>query len=231
MPVIHQFGFHESLTGIWQITETSGQLLTRLAPDKEAMKQYRNFTHEQRKKQWLAYRLILKHLLSPSQAGIRYDIHGKPFLISGSHHISVSHAGTMAAAVCNRKFEVGIDIETIKDRLARVKERFLNRDELDHLDTKPDLELLYIHWCGKEALYKLLGTPDTDFKKDIHIHAFDYLCHSNGTFIATLDTPAGPMSCTLFYRKVQDYMLVVANREGAGGKMQGAEREMLNKGL
>ncbi|MCK9421994.1 MAG: 4'-phosphopantetheinyl transferase superfamily protein [Bacteroidales bacterium] len=210
MPLVDLFDIKDNRVGIWHITESADYLLSQMDPGREELDRYGEFSHDLRKRQWLAYHLVVKQLIVPLRAELRYDIHGKPFLISKSHQISVSHTGEYAAAICNRNSAVGIDIEKMKERVIRVKERFLNMAELEQLGSCSNLETLYIYWCGKEALYKLNGMPDVDLKNDIHIHAFDYLCHTNGTCYATMTTPGVRKKFMLNYRKFEDYMLVVA---------------------
>jgi len=196
--------------GIWHITETAAELLSFVQLTESEKIQYQSFCHDLRKRQWLAYRAMLKHLLFPNSSEISYDINGKPFLTSGSHQISVTHAGEFAAAICAENILVGIDIEKLKDRVERVKERFMVNAELESLDTENRLDHLYIYWCGKEALYKLYGKPELDFRNDIYIHPFDYLCNTNHTCQATLTIDGCGKDYTLCYQKIEDYMLVVA---------------------
>jgi 4'-phosphopantetheinyl transferase len=196
--------------GIWQITETADELLAKLRLSGAETILYASFRHELRKRQWLAYRVLLQHLLAPMNAGLSYDPHGKPYLESGSHHISVSHAGEFAAVVCSEHVAVGIDVEKMKERVERVKERFLQKSELDAIAPENRLEQLYIFWGGKEALYKLNGKPDLDFRNDIYVHPFDYLCNTNSKCKATLTVNGFKNDFTLFYSKIEDYMLVVA---------------------
>jgi phosphopantetheinyl transferase len=105
---------------------------------------------------------------------------------------------------------VGIDIEKIRDRVVRVKDRFLCQDELESLDPDSNLEQLHIYWGGKEALYKLSGQPGVDFRNDIHIHPFDYLCHTKQNCTATITIGENRKEYTLFHMKIEEYMLVVA---------------------
>jgi len=196
--------------GIWQITETADELLAKIHLCNSEKKLYTTFRHELRKRQWLSCRVLLQHLLSPMTSGIYYDSNGKPFLDSGSHNISISHAGEFAAVVCSKNGVVGIDIEKMKDRVERVKERFLQKNELDALFPENRLEQLYVLWGGKEALYKLNGKPDLDFRNDIYIHPFGYLCNTNHNCKATLTFNDIQTNYTLYFQKVADYMLVVA---------------------
>ena len=196
--------------GIWNITETAAELLSLVQLTEFEKSMYQSFGHDLRKRQWLAYHALLQHLLSPLTPEILYDLNGKPFLASGSHHISVSHAGEFAAAICAKNIRVGIDIEKLKERVERVKERFMLKVELESLVPENRLENLLIYWCGKEALYKLHGKPELDFRNDIHIHPFDYICNTNHTCKATLTIDDCQKDYTLYYQRIEDYMLVIA---------------------
>ena len=196
--------------GIWQITETAEELLSMVRLSHSEKEIFDTFHHDQRKRQWLAYRALLRHLLHPVSPDITYDSNGKPLLTSGSHHISVSHAGDFAAVAYSENLPVGIDIETLRERVERVRERFMNRDELESLCAGKRLEHIYVHWCGKEALYKMNGKPEVDFRNDIYIHPFDYLCNTNQTCRATLTVGGRKNDHTLFYETMGEYMMVVA---------------------
>lgn len=196
--------------GIWNITETAGELLDIVHLSASENLLYGTFSHDLRKRQWLAYRALLKQMLDPGSADLGYDLNGKPFLRSGTHHISVSHAGDFAAAAISEDTNVGVDIEKLKVRVERVKDRFMLPGELDSLDPADRLEQLYVYWCGKEALYKLHGNPGLDFQNDIYIHRFDYFCNTNHICKATLTVNGCKKDYTLHYEKNGDYMIVVA---------------------
>ncbi|MFZ4522411.1 MAG: 4'-phosphopantetheinyl transferase family protein [Bacteroidales bacterium] len=201
-------------TAIWQITETAEELLAGLQLTSRELDIYVKFSHELRKRQWLAYRALLKHMLAPLPASLHYDNHGKPCLDSGSHYISASHAGEFAAVACSKQYRVGIDIERIRERVERVKERFLQEKELEMMTSIDRLDQLYIYWGGKEALYKLHGTPDVDFRNDIYIHPFDYLCNTDQNFRAAITSGECVTEYSLVYRKIGEYMLVMAYGRG-----------------
>lgn len=196
--------------GIWHITETAEELQSLVHLTGAELTHLRSFRNDTRKKHWLACRALLWQLLAPYPATISYDEHNKPFLLSGSHHISLSHAGEYAAAVYSKISPVGIDIEQLKDRVERVKDRFMQASELNSIVPEKRIEQLYLHWCGKEALYKLYGKPELDFRNDIYIHPFDYLCNTNKTCQGTLILNGLPEEFRLFYEKMESYMLVVA---------------------
>jgi phosphopantetheinyl transferase len=211
MPILREINIAGGIrAGIWQITESAEELLTQVNLSGSEKTMYSSFHNELRKKHWLAYRSLLKQMLDPASPDLLYDQNGKPNLISGSHHISVSHAGDFAAVVCSDHLAVGIDIEQLKDRVERVKERFLGETEIESIAPACRLEQLYVYWGGKEALYKLNGRPDVDFRNDIYIHPFDYLCNTKQYTRATVTVSGVEMDYSLWWEKVGDYMLVVA---------------------
>ena len=197
--------------GIWHITESAGELLSLVPLTDAATTRYQSFRKDLRKRQWLAYRALLWQMLDPASPGIAFDRHGKPFLASGSHFISVSHAGDYAAAIYAEKRPVGIDIEKLQPRVERVKERFMHPMELESINSGNRLEHLYVYWCGKEALYKLHGKPEVDFRNDIFIHPFDYLCNTKRLCSATVNIDGCRKDYILYFEKLGDYMLVTAS--------------------
>ena len=195
---------------VWHITETVEELLTFVQPDKDDMLVCQSYKNLQRKKQWLAYRALLMEILAPCKVKLFYDENGKPMLASGTHHISVSHAGDYAAAVVCMHVKVGIDIELIRPRIERVKGRFLSNAELLAISPTPSLEILYHYWCSKEALYKLHGSPGVDFINDIRVHPINYLCTPKGTGKATLVYGTKHEEHSVYYEKMGELMIAVA---------------------
>ena len=123
MPLLLEKNIHSGIrAGVWNITETADELLNLVQLSDAEMLLLGSYKHDLRKRQWLAYRALLKNLLAPESPSIFYDENGKPGLLTGSHQISVSHAGHLAAAVCSSEMPVGIDVEKITGRIERVAE-------------------------------------------------------------------------------------------------------------
>jgi len=213
MPVIHQFDFSENHVRAWQITESCETLLQEIRLRKDEKNIYRQFSNDRRKKQWLACRILVRQMLYPDDARLKQNPDGKPFLSPPIRHLSLSHSGEMAVAAINPEKATGIDIEKISDRILRVKERFMTREELDAIHDPADTALLSFYWCAKEAMFKLHGSPGIDFQKEIRIDPFDYLCPVNNPITGRILTPRKTIHCTLVYRRIGNYMMVVANEE------------------
>ena len=198
-----------SQIGIWRITETAAELKDQLSLDPEEETTYSSFGSENRRKQWLACRLLVKELLG-KQTAIRYKESGKPSLEEVPGHLSLTHSGGMAAVLLSRDFLVGVDIERMKDRIEKVKERFLSASELEQVGTEHRVEKLHVLWGAKECLYKIAGRPDTDFRIDLRVEPFDYLCNKKGACRASLDFHGSIREVKVVYETIEEYMLVCA---------------------
>ena len=182
MPLVFRNIVHESsIIGVWKIEESMQELTEMLNPDSEQLYMLNSFSNEKRKKQWLGYRIVLRNIIASENWRINYDQYGKPFIEDYPYYISASHSGDYAVAIIN-KSRVGIDIEKIRDRIERVKNRFLTEKELDFIGEKNRLEKLHVCWGVKESLYKLNGTPDVEFRSNIVLDQFDYLCNDHLPF-------------------------------------------------
>ena len=208
--VLHQNINDSTSLGIWKITESAGRLTEALLLDEDDKQYVGTFKNESRKRHWLSYRLILRKLLPSTNTKIVYDEYGKPYMPFYKGNFSVSHSVDYAAAIVSSDLEVGIDIEKIGDRIKRVAERFLSPDELSWTGNSDPAEKLLICWGAKESIYKIAGKPDADFQKDIRIEPFDYLCIGEGACQAGMKTTGKLHHFDVFYRKIEDYMLVWA---------------------
>ena len=106
-----------------------------------------------RRNEIIATRQLLRDILGP-KATIGHNPDGSPFLPDHDLNISISHCDRFVAIALNRKGKIGIDIETWRDSLNLVKEKFLTSGEIAIYNT---LELLLQAWTAKEAIYKTAG--------------------------------------------------------------------------
>jgi 4'-phosphopantetheinyl transferase len=207
MPVLfNDFLQNGSIIGVWQITESVNELYTKIKLTKEEDIILNTYKNENRKKQWLSYRVLIKVLVEENYQ-IAYADFGKPFLRlqSKNKHISITHSGDYSAIIINENLFVGIDIEKPAKRIDRVSERFLSEYELSFIDTRHRWEHLTVCWAAKEALFKIHGNLCYDFKQQIIIDPFEF-------------TDSGVINCSILgddkhlqyevqYRKINDYFL------------------------
>ena len=69
-----------ALYAVWRISESTSELfgMIRLRPAETSL--YSSFVAENRKKQWLAYRILIRSLLLPEDYPVEYDESGKKIL-------------------------------------------------------------------------------------------------------------------------------------------------------
>jgi 4'-phosphopantetheinyl transferase len=158
-----------SLYAVWKISERVEELRTAISLREEEDVLYQSFVAESRKKQWLAYRLLVKDLLKPDEFPVEYDASGKPYLAGSDFHISVTHTDDLAAVIISQHAKVGIDIERIRPRIEKVRDKFLHPEESACIVKEKELEQLTLAWCAKEALYKLYGQRNLDFRENIRV--------------------------------------------------------------
>ncbi|HSG67199.1 MAG TPA: 4'-phosphopantetheinyl transferase superfamily protein [Bacteroidales bacterium] len=193
---------------IWKIEETVEWFLAMLHLDREELEKYNGFRTDQRRAHWLAYRHILKNVVGRgSEICIRYDENSKPFIELSDDHISVSHAGKFAVVIISKQ-PVGIDIEQVTPRLHRIADKFLTPEETGIGLEKMSTEALCLHWCAKEALYKLYGERKLDFRE--HMKIIDPPGGMLGAFKGSISNGIKNQVFELVSEKIEDYFLVYA---------------------
>ncbi|MDI9363971.1 MAG: 4'-phosphopantetheinyl transferase superfamily protein [Flavobacterium sp.] len=162
---------------IWQIEEDESFFLEKVTLQ-------RNITHPHKRLQHLAGRYLLRYLFAdfPNEE-IEIAFTRKPFLPDEQYHFSISHCGNFAAAIVSKNERVGIDIELITDKVAKIAHKFLNDDEkilvnvvLPWIVDRQPLTInqrLTLFWCAKETVYKWWGKGEVDFKQHIQLHAIN----------------------------------------------------------
>lgn len=171
MPIVKLEQVNENqIFAIWKITESREELLDHLtlaSPEKEEIDTIHNV---QKLMECLAGKAAVQFLIQKegkSYEGLFKDNCSKRFLINNDWHISISHSFPFAVAALNKKMPVGIDIEKPKDKILRIRNKFLNPKE-DYW-VGDDLTKATIYWSAKEALYKLHGRKKLVFKDNIRI--------------------------------------------------------------
>lgn len=130
------------------------------------------FKNIKRKNQFIAERIIINNTMGTEYKGVEYNVKGKPYLINSTQFISISHTNNLVAvAFANQN--IGLDIEEPRESLLKVKNRFLNEEEL--LRFNPfTLEKLSFLWNLKEASLKFHGISTIDYQQCIQIKQCDF---------------------------------------------------------
>ncbi len=196
------------LIGFWEITETVDQLMELLDHEEEELENFHLYRNELRKKEWLAVRLLLKHMAGENSK-INYDPAGKPMLVNSPGHISISHSSNCAVIYFHPDLHPGIDIESISRQVQRAARKFLSVEEMRDCTVENQLSNkdLLLRWCAKEAVYKMVPFSDIDFASQIACVALPV--HSGaGVLQATFTKENFSFNIHLNYRIIGEILMV-----------------------
>ncbi|HEU0226892.1 MAG TPA: 4'-phosphopantetheinyl transferase superfamily protein [Arachidicoccus soli] len=121
--------------------------------------------HIKRKREYIATRLLRNRLFGKKP--IIYSEIGAPS-IKDNIEISISHTNNIVGIACCREYSIGLDIEQIQDKVLRVKNKFLSRQEKEWFNLNSMEEMTKV-WSGKEALYKLAGRKRIIFSENLNL--------------------------------------------------------------
>jgi 4'-phosphopantetheinyl transferase len=193
------------ILGIWEITEDYGELFSKLSLNYEELSTLSSFLNYQRKLEWLSVRVLMNEILG-RDSQIIYNEVRKPFLFDYSHNISISHSRNMTSILLSKSRHVGIDMEFMSHQITKIAHKFINEKEVISGDPDQRRIHLYIHWCAKEALYKICDKQDINFKQNLTILPFEVL--KEGIIEGLVDNRYGHDHFYLNYFFVDGYVVV-----------------------
>ena len=194
-----------SILGVWKIEEDIKTLLDLVVLDNDEKKKYKGFSSTSRKLEFLSVRALLSELIG-KEAKIVYNKNNKPFLKDGSRFISISHSHKLTSILLSTNEKVGIDLEYMSTNIAAIAFKFLNRKEKVTKEHEERKYHLYIHWCAKEALYKICDKEGISIKKNITIEPFKL--SESGEIRGHVHTDRINESFDLYYSKYDNYAIV-----------------------
>lgn len=191
---------------LWRIEEHSEQLLAMLQLDQQEQAKLKSFSKGKRTLHWLATRVLLRYLLqTPDYIRCPSDENGKPYLPDFPFEISLTHSYDYAGVMISANGPCGMDLEIVKEKVVRIKEKFLKPQELEFITGEDQVNQLYACWCAKEAVYKLQGNKGVSFLQDMTIEPFTY--QKQGTMQLCLNKKGMEQSFTVRYERFHEYML------------------------
>jgi 4'-phosphopantetheinyl transferase len=208
MPLILRENIENGEIGLWKISEEIDDLylLANLSvPDSIT---YSGITALHRKKEWLATRALLNELISKPHL-IKYHPDGRPWLENCPINISISHSSGYIAILLHANSIPGIDIELISRKVGKVGSRFLSPEELAVCNDKAENSnrWMLLHWCAKEAIFKMVPLSNIEFSTDISVFANDSN-EDSGTFKGTFNDKSGAIPITLYYKLANEVLIV-----------------------
>lgn len=194
-----------SILGVWKIEEDLDTLLGIVSLNTEEKKRYKGFNSSSRKLEFLSVRALLSELIG-KEASIVYNKNNKPFIKDGSRFISISHSHNLTAILLSSNEKVGIDLEYMSSNIAAIALKFLNIKEKITRDPESRIYHLYIHWCAKEALYKICDKEGISIRNNITITPFKV--KDSGEIKGRVHTDKINESFVLSYSRYDNYSIV-----------------------
>jgi len=163
--------------------------------------------NSRRRQEILTSRFLLQHLTGKSiWSSFLKDAYGKPYLKDSNSYISLSHSHKRSAAILSDK-RVGIDLQKHVLKINRIKNKYLNPNELQSINKIDEVFVLHLYWGAKESMYKSYGKKEVNFKEHLFV---DYIekVQDSGKFSSKMIKDDFKASYTMYYEKLDDFYLV-----------------------
>jgi len=195
----------DTVIGVWKIEEDLPTLLEMVEMSPQDKKRYEIYRSTSRKMEFLSVRALLAEMLG-REAKIVYNKNNKPFIKDGSHFISITHSNKLTAILISRNERVGIDLEYMRVNINAFASKFLNRREKITRRWADRTYHLYIHWCAKEAMYKICDKEGINIVNDITIEPFTV--QESGEIRGSVKNERIDDQFTLWYARYDNYTIV-----------------------
>jgi 4'-phosphopantetheinyl transferase EntD len=190
---------------IWKITESLDELLMRITLTQEEVETLGRFSFEPRKLEWLSVRVLLNEMTG-KELTIGYNGNRKPYIKGNTYYISISHSRDLTSILLSRDKKVGIDLEYMSHRIGSIAHKFVNEDDVITTDEEQRKYHLYIHWCAKEALYKICDKQNINFKENLTIEPFEPM--EKGVILGRVHNRIRNEPFTMKYFSLGNYVVV-----------------------
>jgi len=194
-----------SFLSVIKIHESSEALLKKVQLNDYDRDIFDKIKNEKIKAQWLSVRLLVSELLNENKH-IVYDKHDKPHLSDKSYNISISHTKDLVAVLLSKDKLAGIDIEYKSNRILKIINKFLNKQEISDLEKDNEIVKYLLYWNAKETLYKLYGKKNLIFKDNLLISSFKL--NNEGSFNGEIQIDNNNKDHVLNYKVFNDFTLV-----------------------
>ena len=192
--------------GLWEIAEDYETLFRMTHLNDDDIRRLNTFKNTYRKIESLSVRALLQQMTRPDARIVYNKQSRKPYLEDGSYNISVSHSHRYTAILLGKCKLVGIDLEFMSHNIHRLAHKFINKQEVITDNQSLRRRHLYIHWCAKEALYKICDKMDINFQEDLSILPFDV--DLQGEIVGVVNNNSRNEEYKLHYQLENNYVLV-----------------------
>lgn len=203
MPVFKSFHIDASKVIIWHITEEEAYFASQ-----SGLESTQN--HLKKRLEYLSSRYCLKLLIPDINFGdIVKDKEGKPYLHNQDIHFSISHSYPYVAVAVNREQTLGIDIQTIQDKILRLQHKFLSEQEQQKCGNF--IPYITAAWCCKEAMFKKYALGGLDFKNNMPLSRFNIKEGKTGHATINFNKDTTAYKQELYIELEEEYVLAITN--------------------
>jgi 4'-phosphopantetheinyl transferase len=164
--------------------------------------------HPSKRLQCRAARCLL-NLMLEQDAVIEYDQFSAPLIKNSNLQISISHSEDYVAIAIS-KLPVGIDIQVQQEKILKIADKFVKKDEPRPLDKEALINWLHWQWSAKESLFKIYKKGNIDFKSMLKINPLPDVDELQFDSKGTIDMTNFQREYMLHFVKLEDYYLVCA---------------------
>jgi phosphopantetheinyl transferase len=192
---------------VWKITETSEELFHEVQLNEKSMLRVHGMKSELHQRGFLSVRKLLQEA-GYNDFDLYYDESGKPHLKDGKF-ISISHSFHFSTIIISNQ-KAGIDIEMQREKIIRIADKFINRQELNRLqsfDNQDYIKKLTVKWGAKEAVFKICNVKGISFKDHIQVNSFEI---ADKKTIAILEIENTKQLFSIYFEEIEDFTLVYA---------------------
>jgi len=195
----------DCILGIWEVTENYDYLFSRLSLLPDELQTLESFQNPLRSLEWMSVRVLLNEI-SGKSLSVYYNGNRKPFVRGNSYNISISHSKDFTSVLISKNRKVGIDLEYMSHRISNIESKFINENEVITRNKSRKKYHLYIHWCAKEALYKICDKQDINFRKNLTIEPF--APEEKGYITGWVNNKYMNEKFRLYYFTIKNYIIV-----------------------
>ena len=208
MPIILHENIDNGEIGLWKVSEEIETLLLMANLSVADTITFSEISALHRKREWLATRALLNELMSKPHL-IKYHNDGRPYIENCAINMSISHSTGYIAIILHSTSVPGIDIELITRKVGKLGSRFLSSDELEACNEEAEFSnhRMLVHWCAKEAIYKMVPFSNIEFANDIRI-LLSNTVNVSGSFQGFFNYKSGSVPITLYYKIVSEVLIV-----------------------
>lgn len=196
--------------GLWDITEDYETLFRITYLNGEDIRRLNAFKNLNRKMESLSVRALLQQMTRPDARIVYRGRSRKPYIDDGSINISLSHSHNYTSVLLGTNKKVGVDLEFMTHNIERLAHKFINEREVISQNPLLRRKHLYIHWCAKEALYKICDKENINFQEHLTIQPFEV--HDQGDITGIVQNDFRKEEYKMHYMIDNNYALVYCTK-------------------